>query len=518
MPEPLIEIVKGHKWRNWHDTSGVGGKVEQLLTPRNQWLDGTPNDPKKRWLPGLTGLQKIVRKAETNEKRVRALGSGWSLSPVAFVDEYLINTARLSDWSVGLTSVSVTPAFAQLAPRIVFAQCGTSISTLNTVLEQRGLALATTGASNGQTIAGAVSTGTHGSAHSVGGIQDRVLALHIVGEGGKHFLIQRHSKRVITKLYADWLGATLLEQDDDLFDAALVGFGSFGVIHAVLFEAVPLYVLGRCVKQLDYAEALPAAKAHDISQLGFPAGQPAPYHIEFAFNPYRRGSGESGAFARVLYAYPYKPGTPLPVLPVVGGETQRSRDLVSMISVGADIAPIAVPGLLQSQLEGGLSVTGNKIIKGTPGQTWNDSKQTGGGTSLELGIALADVEAALEAIFSVTDDLVFGAPVALRYVRNSDALLAFTHFAPISCAIEMPGIDSARARDAHAKIEAALVNHGVRHTYHWGQALPASETVVRAGFGNDRVDRWLAARRAFLTAKGRRTFSNDLVEDCGLST
>src|SRR6476659_1124594 len=101
MPEPLIEIVKGHKWRNWHDTSGVGGKVEQLLTPRNEWIDGTPNDPKKRWLPGLSGLQKIVRAAETNEKRVRALGSGCALSPVAFVDEYLINTARLSDWSVG---------------------------------------------------------------------------------------------------------------------------------------------------------------------------------------------------------------------------------------------------------------------------------------------------------------------------------------------------------------------------------------------------------------------------------
>lgn len=517
MAEPIIEIEHDHTWRNWHSTSDVGGAVERFFTPRNDWRDSTLVDPNRGFEPGLRALQSIVRQAEAQQKRVRAIGSGWSLSPVAFVSDYLINTARLTNWSIGLTPASVTPAFAPIAQRIVLAQCGTSISALNTGLEQRGLALPTAGASNGQTIAGAISTGTHGSAHSVGGLHDRVLALHIVAEGGRDYLIQRATKPAVTRAYADWIGAELRE-DDDLFNAALVGFGSFGIIHAVIFEAAPLYLLGRFCKQFDYEQIVQAACAHDISKLELAAGQPAPYHIEFVINQYRRGAGQGGAFARVYYLHPYVAGAPLPVLPIIGGETRRSRDLVSAISVGSEAAPTLIPGLLQDQIESGVDPTDGKVIMGTPGQTFSDSNRTGGGTSLELGVPLNQLRAALDAIFSVTDEHIFGAPVAVRYVRGSDALLAFTCFSPISCAIEMPGIDSPRAREGHRRIEAALKARGVTHTYHWGQALPANPAVIRAGFGDARVDRWLAARRAFLNPSGRHMFSNPLVDACGLAT
>lgn len=517
MPEPLIEVERDYTWRNWHDTSDVGGRVERFFTPRNDWRGNTQVDPSRRFEPGLRALQAIVRRAEAQQKRVRAIGSGWSLSPVAFVSDYLVNTARLSDWSIGLTPASVVPELAALAPRIVFAQCGTSISTLNTGLEQRGLALPTAGASNGQTIAGAISTGTHGSAHSVGGLHDRVLALHVVAEGGRGYLIQRASRRAVTRAYSDWLGAELRE-DDELFHAVLVGFGSFGIIHAVIFEASELYLLGRYVKQFDYAQIRQAACTHDISGLALAAGQPEPYHIEFVINPYLRGAGQGGAFARIHYLHRHAHGAPLPVLPIAGGESMRSRDLVSMIAVGSEVAPALIPTLLQDQIQQGLDPTHGKVIQGTPGQTFCDSNRTGGGTSLELGVPLTHVGAALDAIFSVTDAHVFGAPVALRYVRGSDALLAFTCFAPLTCAIEMPGIDSPRAREGHRRIEAALAARRVPHTYHWGQALPASPAVIRAGFGEERVARWLAARRAFLSPSGRRMFSNPMLDACDLAT
>jgi hypothetical protein len=321
---------------------------------------------------------------------------------------------------------------------------------------------------------------------------------------------------VVTPAYAQWLGAELRE-DDELFAAALVGFGSFGIIHAVLFEAAPLYLLGLYVKQFDYSQILQAATNHDIAQLPLAAGQPAPYHIEFVINPYRRGAGERGAFVRVLYEHPYVAGSPLPVLPIAGGETVRARDLVSVIAVGAEAAPTLIPGILQSQIEGGVRPTNGQVILGTPGQMFGDSNRTGGGTSLELGVPLAQVGAALTAIFSVTDAHIFGAPVALRYVRSSGATLAFTCFAPLTCTIEMPGIDSSRAREGHQRIEAALAAAGVPHTYHWGQALPARAAVISAGFGQARVDRWLAARRAFLPDPAtRRMFANPMVDACGL--
>src|SRR5262245_29175458 len=87
MPEPLIERDQNVQWHNWHRTDGVGGAVESLFTPRNRWADNSPVTPDKKFAPGLAGLQKIVGLAAASGKRVRALGSGWSLSPIAFVND-----------------------------------------------------------------------------------------------------------------------------------------------------------------------------------------------------------------------------------------------------------------------------------------------------------------------------------------------------------------------------------------------------------------------------------------------
>lgn len=520
MPEPFIERDSNWEWRNWHRTDGVGGKAKSLFTPRNRWQDGTAGPSTKKFAPGLAGLQKIVGLAAADGKRVRALGSGWSLSDIAFVNDYLINTSRLGYWAIGLKPTSVTPLFKDRASRIVFAQCGTQITALNSGLEDRvgeRLALPTAGASNGQTIAGAISTGTHGSAHGVGALHDRVRALHIVVDSKRHCLIQPKSAPLLTKAYANWLGAELIDTaDDDLFNAALVSFGSFGLIHAVFLEVEPLYLLELCNRQFDFEDVWQATLGHDISNLNLPATANVPYHIEFVFNPYRRANGQQGAFVRVLYKQAYNSGDTLPVLPINGGKTLRAEDLVSAIAIGSDIAPGAIAGILQGQLLSNVSPTENSIV-GTPGQHFGDSSPTNGGTSIEIGVPKNRLADALTAIFSVTDKSPFGAPVAVRYVKASNALLAFTHFAPLTCAIEMPGIDASRATVGHQQIEQALRAKNVPHTYHWGQALPLNPQHVIDGFGEDRVKRWLKARNGFLTPAQRRMFSNKVTDACGLS-
>ena len=133
----------------------------------------------------------------------------------------------------------------------MFAQCGTTVLELNQVLEAKGLALPTSGASNGQTIAGAIATGTHGAANSVGAMQDFVVGLHVIGEDGRHYFIERASRPVVSPSFVARLGAEV-RRDDQLFDAALVSFGSFGLVHAVLLEVVPLYVLERHVRSYDF--------------------------------------------------------------------------------------------------------------------------------------------------------------------------------------------------------------------------------------------------------------------------
>ena len=124
----------------------------------------------------------------------------------------------------------------------------------------------------------------------------------------------------------------------------------------------------------------------------------------------------------------------------------------------------------------------------------------------------------LHAIFSVTDQNIFGAPAALRYVRASEAILAFTCHSPTTCTIEMPGVDSASARAVHPLIFAAMANAGIPATYHWGQQGAYDNASILAGYGAKRTNRWLAARRTFLSPAGRRMFSNSLLDGCGLST
>src|SRR5438105_5600998 len=138
MPNPVIDVLENHEWRNWHSTRGIGGQVARFYTPRNVWDDGSVTAGKE-FAPGLAGLQQIVRQAENDQRRVRAVGSGWSLSSAPFVSDYLVNTSRLSSWFLGFrTPTLVESEMRDVSSRLVFAQCGIQIKALNSFLEQVG--------------------------------------------------------------------------------------------------------------------------------------------------------------------------------------------------------------------------------------------------------------------------------------------------------------------------------------------------------------------------------------------
>src|SRR5438128_4782623 len=222
--DPLIAFRANVIWRNKH--LNVQRQVARLYDVWNRWDDGSiPSD--HVWRAGLLALQRIVRDAGALGRRVRALGGGWSLSEAAATSDFLVNTKPLNFIKVGLDAGLCDHEAQALAPKLVFAQGGTSVLALNQVLEARGMSLKTSGASNGQTIAGAVSTGTHGAAVNVGAMEDFVLGLHVVGTDGAHFWIERASRPVVSAAFSSLLGATML-RDDALFKAALVSFGSFG--------------------------------------------------------------------------------------------------------------------------------------------------------------------------------------------------------------------------------------------------------------------------------------------------
>lgn len=87
------------------------------------------------------------------------------------------------------------------------------------------------------------------------------------------------------------LGAQLI-RDDTLFDAALVSFGSFGVIHGLMIEAREPFLLHayRSFRPLDDALRT-AISTLDFSGLDLHGqAEPALYHFQVTVNP-NTGSG-----------------------------------------------------------------------------------------------------------------------------------------------------------------------------------------------------------------------------------
>lgn len=111
----------------------------------------------------------------------------------------------------------------------------------------------TLGGAGGQTIVGALSTGTHGGDFDRPPVADWVAAIHLVVDGGKHYWIERESAQRLAdhdKLKALYdrpqlggPGRFEIKRDDDLFNAVLVSAGRFGVIYSVVLVVLPQYSL-----------------------------------------------------------------------------------------------------------------------------------------------------------------------------------------------------------------------------------------------------------------------------------
>jgi hypothetical protein len=137
---------------------------------------------------------------------------------------------------------------------------------------------------------------------------------------------------------------------------------------------------------------------------------------------------------------------------------------------------------------------------------------------MELGVPYDSVKDVAAVIYGVTDQYAFGAPTAFRWVKASSQTLSYSPFAPITCHIEMPGIDAARTREGYRRIWAALDAAGLKYTCHWGQALPIGPGWVTAAYGRARINRWLAARRSFLSPAGLWMFGNTLLDSYQLGS
>ncbi len=154
-----------------------------------------------------------VRRAAHDGLTVRMVGSGHSFTGVAIAE----GVQLLPQGLCGIRSVDRETG-------VVTVDAGIDLTTLCVELHARGLALVNMGDIRVQTLAGALQTGTHGTGRASGALASQVLALELVLADGSVTTVSR-------------------EHDPDLFDAARVGLGAFGVLTAVTLQTRPAFLL-----------------------------------------------------------------------------------------------------------------------------------------------------------------------------------------------------------------------------------------------------------------------------------
>jgi hypothetical protein len=382
-------------------------------------------------------LQAIIAECLRDGMTLRARGSLWSLSPVAVTDGRLIDTKALRQ-AFSLPGALVEPGYSAAggeSDKLRFIECGNSIDAVNRYLFGDRLSLKASGSNNGQTLAGALSTGTHGGAFNVGAVQDMVVGLHLVTGPDKQVYLERASQPVTAPAFAQSLGAERI-RDDTLFNAALVSFGSFGVVHGIMIEARALFILNALRFNHPYDAALAKAiTTLDLSDLRLPPPAGAeprdqPYHFEVFYNP-NEGTPPDEAIVLVMFEEPWDES----YVPLQWDATDAGPGASGLEVMGAlleliplPLTPLVVP-ILNDQVRDQYAPSARRgIIR----DLFRGERVLGRTLGCGVGLELHRAQEALEIAFKAYRDAGQLMPIILshRFVKGTRALLGFTRVAP----------------------------------------------------------------------------------------
>src|SRR5262245_7979744 len=469
--------------------------------------------------------QDILNACAQDAKRLRARGSLWSLSTAAVTDGRLIDTTTLRQaFTVGPNLVD--PAYTGDATKLRFVECGNSVAALNNYLFASRLSLKASGSNNGQTIVGALSTGTHGGAYKFGPISEMVVGIHLIAGPNKHVYLQRQSYPVVKKDFADRLGATFTP-DDTLFNAVLVSFGAMGVIHGLMIETRDLFTLNALRFKQPYDATLKSALTTcDPTKLTLPAaltqGMPTdkPYHFELFFNVNEPGA-PANAYMQLMYEAPFDINTYAP--PVWdGGESGLGADGLNVMGALVDRIPspldrLIVPFLNKEIDHEFAAYRKTAIVR----DMFRGEKTLGKTLACGVGMPADRAIEALEIAFKRYRDNgeVLPALLSFRFVKPTKALLGFQRFDPTAI-FEMDSVTTEKRRAYFEQVYADREAAGIPFTLHWGKFNTYwTAPRLRAHYGDASVKQWIASRETLLESPAvRQLFANPFMDKLGLAT
>ena len=187
----------------------------------------------------------VVRRAREARTTVKMTGTGHSFTGIAAPEHTLLLPSGIDGvLAVDRDAMTVT------------ARAGTPLKDLNLALERLGLSLHNMGDIAEQTLAGATSTGTHGTGGVAAGLAAQLAGLELVTGTGE---IVRASA----------------QENPDVFEVARVGLGALGVLTSVTFHVEPLFVIEAHEQPMGWDEALDSydemtAASHHVDMYWFP--------------------------------------------------------------------------------------------------------------------------------------------------------------------------------------------------------------------------------------------------------
>jgi L-gulono-1,4-lactone dehydrogenase len=171
-------------------------------------------------------LAEAVGAAAADGGKVKVTGSGHSFTEAAMTDATMLRLDALR----GVLDVDRGSGLVRVG-------AGTVLRELNEELAGLGLALENMGDIDAQTVAGLISTGTHGTGAGLGNISARVEAVELVLADG--------SVRELTAA-----------GDPELLRAARIGIGALGALSAVTIRCFPAFTLRRVDSAHQLADVL----------------------------------------------------------------------------------------------------------------------------------------------------------------------------------------------------------------------------------------------------------------------
>lgn len=531
---PALKVHHNAEWRDVHFANDEVRCTRYEVVPTAASVEGQLAEVGGALRAALSG-------AFEENLPLRVPGGRWSLSNIGRPEGALLDLSNYR--RVGpVPAAWLTPGFraasAASAVEPMLIAAGVTINVVNRELFKAQRALKTSGASDGQTFAGAIATGTHGADMRVGALHDTVLALHLVVSPTRSVLVQPTSGG-LTSLAADTLAAWFglpceLLSDDQLFRAAQVHLGSLGVVLHVIVETVPLYYLSRQrTPQVDGKSWRAVLKSRDPSRAnGLHSADPD--CLQFIVNPYSAlPDGGPRVWMSSMCKRAFEARPDVVTMPTdVSLKSDLADFLPSLVSF-YQTHDAGLPGHLllrevtSSQLRG-LYGSAASAEHACPGAMFGPPDFLGIDFSPVRGASaeyVFDAEQAQAAVSLVLDTLQAQADagnqylggIGVRFVKGSEAWLA-PNAKPMNCFVELQSLYTAELPAIHAAITASLAAAGIAHCGHWGQWFMNTPQVAARWWGQHSIDAWKAARADLLpTSAARAIFASPILPLAGLA-